>query len=310
MWIFLTIFISLFLLLAIIGFILFIVACRRADKQSDVFSPWSQNWGEWSGIIAKGQEWVKDNTTEKLELTSDDGLKLMGILMPAENAKGTVIAFHGYHSRAIVDFSPHAEFFHNCGYNVVLPCQRSHDESEGKYITFGAKERFDCKRWAELVANRFDGDIFLAGISMGCATVTMASGLKLPERVRGVIADCGFTSPYEIMLHVAKTFPVVKYITPLIMPFSSFFCRTIAKFDPKEASSIEAMKTNKLPFLFIHGGKDKFVPTEMTYRIYEACTTEKRLFIVEQAAHAQSYLLDKENYDLAMKDFFAEYGNK
>ena len=39
-------------------------------------------------------------------------------------------------------------------------------------------------------------DIFLCGISMGCATTLMAAGLDLPDNVKGIIADCGFTSPW------------------------------------------------------------------------------------------------------------------
>ena len=35
----------------------------------------------------------------------------------------------------------------------------------------------------------------LCGISMGCATTLMAAGLDLPDNVKGIIADCGFTSP-------------------------------------------------------------------------------------------------------------------
>ena len=38
---------------------------------------------------------------------------------------------------------------------------------------------------------------------MGAATVLMASSLDLPENTRGIVADCGFTTPWEIMAHVA-----------------------------------------------------------------------------------------------------------
>lgn len=39
---------------------------------------------------------------------------------------------------------------------------------------------------------------------MGCATTLMAAGLDLPDNVKGIIADCGFTSPWDIIRHVAK----------------------------------------------------------------------------------------------------------
>ena len=77
--------------------------------------------------------------------------------------------------------------------------------ARGKYITYGVKERFDCRDWAVYAARRFgDRPLFLMGISMGAATVLMASGLELPENTRGIVADCGFTTPWEIMAHVAR----------------------------------------------------------------------------------------------------------
>ena len=63
------------------------------------------------------------------------------------------------------------------------------------------KERFDCRDWAEYAVRLAgeDCNLYLSGISMGCATVLMAAGLPLPANVRAIIADCGFTSPKEIL---------------------------------------------------------------------------------------------------------------
>ncbi len=117
-----------------------------------------------------------------------------------------MMAFHGYRSLATIDFALEVEFFHRLGYDVLLPYQRSHGESQGKYITYGVKERFDCRDWARYAARRFGEDkpLFLMGISMGAATVLMASGLELPGNTRGIVADCGFTTPWDIMAHVAR----------------------------------------------------------------------------------------------------------
>lgn len=39
---------------------------------------------------------------------------------------------------------------------------------------------------------------------MGAAAVLMASNLCLPMSVRGIVEDCGFTSPEEEFRHVLK----------------------------------------------------------------------------------------------------------
>ena len=49
-----------------------------------------------------------------------------------------------------------------------------------------------------------DKSIFLFGISMGGGTVLMASGQRLPRNVKGIVADCPFNSPKDIIKHVCR----------------------------------------------------------------------------------------------------------
>ena len=59
---------------------------------------------------------------------------------------------------------------------------------------------------------RFGDDvrIILVGISMGAATVLYASELDLPSQVRGIIADCPFSSAEQVIKKTAREmgFPV------------------------------------------------------------------------------------------------------
>ena len=61
-----------------------------------------------------------------------------------------------------------------------------------------------------------DVKIILAGISMGASTVLMAAGKPLPKNVIGVLADCGFSSPKEIIKKCAGD---LKIPANLIYPF-------------------------------------------------------------------------------------------
>ncbi|WP_099204285.1 alpha/beta hydrolase [Scatolibacter rhodanostii] len=294
----------LFLLFVLVSYCLFYFACVRVYTLSD--EP-AGTWKKYADRIYDCRKWLRDHTTEKIECTSFDGLKLISLFVPAENPKGTIIVMHGYRSRSDMDFVPEVEFLNGLGYNLLVVMQRSHDESEGKYITFGVKERFDCKMWAEYVAKRFgnEQDIFLSGISMGAATVLMASGLDLPSNVRGIIADCGFTSAWEIVKRVGKKdmhlpcFPFVYGV--------NFFAKRLAKFDLKEYSTLDAMKLNRLPILFIHGDADDFVPITMTMQNYKACKAPKELLVIRGAAHATSYLSDTELCQKAILDFVNQY---
>lgn len=75
-------------------------------------------------------------------------------------------------------------------------------------------------------------------------------------------------------------------------------------------STIDVLKTNKRPVLFIHGGKDTFVPTRMSRENYEACTAEKELLIIDEATHAQSFLVDPDACWSKMKAFVDKYSTE
>ncbi len=84
--------------------------------------------------------------------------------------------------------------------------QRGQNNSAGDYMGFGMLERYDCLEWIKWVNEQnVEGlPIYLAGVSMGAATVLMTTDLGLPENVHGAIADCGFTSPHAIWKHVVE----------------------------------------------------------------------------------------------------------
>ena len=255
-------------------------------------------------MMQEGEAWLNAQAMETVQIESHDGLKLSGHFLNIGSRK-TIILFHGYRSRAFRDFSCVGDYYKGLGFNLLFVDQRAHGGSEGQFITFGVKERLDCVRWAEYVDRRIGGEIILDGLSMGATTVLMAAGEKLPESVKGIIADCGFTSPKEIMLKVMEEDLRIR-CRPLFR-LVALMVKLRARFDVGEYSTIEAMKKNRLPILFIHGTDDKFVPCEMTKTAYEACTSEKSLVLIEGAGHGTSYLKEPETCKAALNDFLEKY---
>ena len=151
----------------------------RSVEEKTARCPKKEKWKPYLDYVLKEQEWLKEHQEQELkEIRSKDGLTLRAAYIPRENAKGTIICMHGYHSTNDIEFVPEVRFLWNLGYSILLPWQRSHGKSEGRYITYGVKERHDLKRWI-LYTNRHlaakNKDIFLCGISMGCATTLMAA---------------------------------------------------------------------------------------------------------------------------------------
>lgn len=263
---------------------------------------------EFLETVIHGSEWIRDAEAEDIYIKSFDGLRLHARLIAPENPKATIIMCHGYRSSGYNDFCDYAEFIYNQGYRLLIVDQRACMESEGKYIGMGVLERYDCRAWVEEVNRRFPGEpIFLQGVSMGAATVLMTTGLELPENVRGVIADCGFTSPRKIFGAVMKE---SFHIPPEpFMALMTLVIKIIAKYDANYSAE-DALKTNKLPLLIVHGEADTFVPLYMSEQNVKAAENCEVTFIsVPGAAHARSYVKDMPRCRAAVTEFLGKHLN-
>ena len=172
---------------------------KRVSKEGAV--PEGEQYEVFSDVIMKGANNILNAPYEKVTTTSRDGIKLVGRYYHVKDDAPVSIIFHGYRSNIGTDCNGGYYLSVKNGYNVLVVYQRGHRESGGKTITFGVKERYDCLDWISYVNERFGEDtpILLMGLSMGAATVLMAAGLELPSNVKGVMADCGYSSPKEIL---------------------------------------------------------------------------------------------------------------
>lgn len=243
---------------------------------------------------------------ETVAVQSRDGTRLVGHWMPAEHPKRIVIAMHGWRSAWDNDFGLIADFLRENDCSVLFAEQRGQGGSGGQYMGFGLTERHDCLDWANWVNGQSGGKIpvYLCGISMGASTVLMAAGLPLPENVRGILADCGFTSAVAIWKHVAKRAHLSYGVCG--GPAGRLAKKRLSMAMDAE-SCPQALSRSKVPVLFVHGTDDRFVPIEMTYENFKACAAPKRLFVVPGAEHGMSYLVDPKGYEAAIKAFWADF---
>jgi len=251
---------------------------------------------------------LADTPHETVTIKSYDALTLTGHWFPCKDAKRVVIAMHGWRSGWANDFGMIADFLRKNQCSVLYAEQRAQGSSEGAYMGFGMLERHDCLEWIRWV-NAQGNDrtpIYLVGISMGATTVLMTAGLDLPDNVRGIIADCGFTSAQAIWEHVAKKNLHIPY-GPLRSAAVNGLCRRKLGVTSDHCSTTDAMESCAVPILFIHGSDDRFVPVEMTYENHKACAAPKRLLIVPGACHGASYLKDPESYQNAVLAFWQDF---
>lgn len=299
--------ILLFLLLAM--YICFIKAFGRTSRPDDdprAVSPNSQYQQYKEQILALVDN-IRSYPYEQVYIKSDDGLELAGKYYQVRPGAPVIIMFHGYRSMAYRDCSGVFKLAMELGYNMLLPDMRSHGLSQGRVICMGIKERYDCLRWVEYVSRRLGPDtpILLAGCSMGSSTIMMSAEL-LPEQVKGLVCDCGYSSVKGIIRAVA-----VRSHLPAAAAyvFLRLGCLLFGGFDTESCTALSSLAKSKLPVLIIHGEDDHLVPCAMALENYEASAADiKMLLTVPGAGHGLSFLADEEKYRETFRDFLNKLG--
>lgn len=298
-------FVSAILTLIIVtGVYVFIIACVRKKEISWLDSEAIKGTGyeRFGGLILKSYEWICTHKHQDVFVDSSDGLRLHGLWIPADNAKGTILLAHGYNSTILVDFGKAMELYHDTGFNLLVPDQRCHGRSQGRIITFGVKESDDMLHWINYHNEHFGNyQMVLSGLSMGASTMMYLADHDLPDNVKGIIVDCGFTSPAEIISVVFKR-KVHLPAYPAILA-TDLVARVVSGFSLFSKDSRRTLRNNKLPILMIHGKEDDFVPCSMTEQAYTVCSGDKQLLLVENAGHGLSFLHAPEKYIELVQSF-------
>ena len=253
-------------------------------------------------IILRERDWFPQQDREDVFIKSYDNLSLHGQYLTQKNARGTMLLVHGFRSSGEGDFSCILKTYYEMGFNLLVIDQRASLQSQGEYLTMGVRERWDVRSWCiwllEWMGEKHP--VVLDGISMGGATVLMAAGLDLPRNVKGVIADCPFTSPRDIFESVMERMKLPRWL----LWGADICCRLMAGFSIDGARTTDALRQSDLPLLIAHGEADDFVPCRMSVESFNAAVTDdKQLILVPGAGHGMSYLVDHPRMQAALDTF-------
>lgn len=219
-----------------------------------------------------------------------------------------VAVIHGYGGSGPLMYYAAKEFYER-GFNVVVPDLRGHGNSSGGFIDMGWYDRLDIAEIAnKIVKGDKDAEIFLYGVSMGGAAVLMAGGEDLPHNVKGIISDCSYDSVENIFSYqISRLFKLPPF--PFVKTMSKI-CRKKLGFDFSKASVVKQLEKCTLPVLFFHGEKDRLVPTNMVYSLYAGAKGYKDVYIIKNAEHGVSSMVDHKYYWSKVFDFTNKFGKK
>ena len=291
-------------LTVLVCFLLVFYSPKRKKLGSDEYGiPKGKIYEEFRDDIIRWTKDIRNMPREELSITSRDGLTLRGRYYEYKKGAPIEIMFHGYRGYSERDLCGGVHRCFHLKRNALIVDHRASGISDGHIITFGIKERFDCIDWVNFAIEKFgkSSKIMITGISMGAATVMMALGEELPENVVCALADCGYTSPKEIIRKVLRDLHLPSVI---FYPIIKLGARIFGGFNLEECSAIDGVKKSRIPIIFIHGDVDTFVPCGMSERLYELSAAEhKKLVIVKGAGHGLAFPKDLDGYYAALSEF-------
>ena len=274
---------------------------RDTDSTYALLYKWLPDMRQWADSLRRG------GLLRDTFVAMPGGERHHALYLRADSACGrTAIVVHGYKDCSAKFLFLGRMYHRDMGFNVLLPDLHAHGLSDGGDIGMGWNDRRDLAHWAAVAERLFRSEghesrIVLHGVSMGAATVMCVSGEDLPPYIRCFVEDCGYTSVWdEFACQLKGQFGLPPF--PL-MYTTSALCGLRHGWRFGEASPLRQVAKCRRPMLFIHGDRDTFVPTWMVYRLYEAKTGPKRLWIAPGSAHAQAYTDHPAEYTRVVREF-------
>ena len=255
-------------------------------------------------VEKKYLDWIIDSKVEQVSITSFDGLKLNAYDIHNHETNKYIIMVHGIWTTKTLMY-PRAYEFDKLGYNILLIDLRASGDSEGNYRTYGLKESQDLTLWIDYLNEKYsDIQISLFGVSLGAATVMMASAYDLPDNVKCIVEDCGYSSLREVLDNVIRTTYNISFTPAILMMLDNKMKKQFG-FSIDDISPKTCLEENEIPILFVHGKEDNFVPYDNAIRNYNHNKGVKKFYPVPGVGHCECN--DDPNYYVNISNFMNNY---
>ncbi len=217
-------------------------------------------------------------------LETGDGLAIHGWFVPATEARGTLLFFHG-NAGNISHRLDSIRIFHELGLNVLIIDYRGYGQSEGSPSESGLYRDAEAAM-AHLIRERETPieDIILFGRSLGAA-VAAQMAIRYQD-VGGLILESAFTSVADMAAELYPIFPA----------------RLLVR---HRYDALETLQDVSSPVLVVHSPDDEIVPYAHGRRLYEAAP-EPKWFLELRGGHNDGFLRTGDDYSRGLDDFLGE----
>jgi len=217
---------------------------------------------------------------EDVSLTTPDAETLHGWYVPAADAAGVVLFFHG-NAGNISHRLDSIEIFHQLGLDVLIIDYRGYGRSSGSPGEQGTYTDAQTA-WDYLVDQRgaAPGNIVVFGRSLGGA---VASWLAARTSPAAVILESCFTSGPDMAARLYPFLPA-RLITRIKYPVKEYVTQISS------------------PLLVVHSRQDEIIPFDMGEAVFAAAPEPKEMLVIS-GDHNGGFLLNRDRYQATIGAF-------
>lgn len=219
-----------------------------------------------------------------------------------ERNVGTVIFVHGYTSHAEREWAFPALFYLSLGFNVIIPYQRAHGLSEGKCITFGAKEKYDMLGWIDFAVKRFDNcPVVIHGLSMGGGIALQLCRAQRDE-LKCIVSDAPSFGVKYIFDYVAGQFGKSK--SKVYEELCNIFFKECGV-SVTETDVEPHVEKSKYP-IFLTAGSNENGQKKLEM-LKSLCPRDVKIVILPDCDHGNGMYKQTELYQRELRNFLSQY---
>ncbi|WP_394748542.1 alpha/beta hydrolase [Spongiimicrobium salis] len=230
-----------------------------------------------------------------VSITTQDSIRLKGyFIQPKEGiSRGTIILLHGI-GGCKEHYLGLSKLLTEQGMSCLIFDARAHGESDGKYCTYGYREKYDVKAIVDyLKAHHPSEPIGIWGNSMGGAIALQA--MEIDKRITFGIVESTFTEMRVIVSDYQKQ--LFGFRSSWISNRALNNAAKIAYFNPDSVRPIQSVPKIDQPILINHGNADKKIALNYGKLLFKNLNSkEKELHIIDGAGHENLYEMGGQAY--------------
>jgi len=252
---------------------------RRIYRHTQIFCPDDKPFRTWDPV----DYGIPAGAVEEHWIDTPDGEVLHAWYCRAEHPKASGVFCHGNTGNLTTsaDVIPHLL---NAGFNVLFFDYRGFGRSTGIPTYRGViADGVTASRYHDKIRPK-NLPCILYGYSLG----------------GGVAAQVIRRHPFDGLI-LQSTFTSLPRITRVLFPRLPLHWFVGDLFD-----TVSVVNRLQVPLLVMHGTADETIPCWMGHEIFSACTTEKRIHIIEGGLHKNLYVIDPDSLIWAISQFIAD----